>query len=606
MGTSAFRFTQRRTTLAVIVFSVLATLVATTEQRPPLRVQPASYAVDLAATIDESPTTVGMADSNLMRLDDEGLIRKQLDMMQAMGVQNVRVGISWFSSQPLANSQFNWTKTDFVIEEANRRGMGVLGVLHETPIWAGSPPLSGMPDPDQFAAFAGAVAQQYKGKVSALEVWNEPNGRFFLNPASPAGYTAMLRAAYTAIKAADLSITVVGGVLGSGRTLGNDFTVNPIDFLTGMYAAGAHGYFDAFSFHPYHYDIPFSQGETQSDSPILQLRAIRALMDLNGDGDLKVWASEYGVPTSPLDPARPWLYNSPEKQAQFIQDFLENWQKEAGTGPVFIYSTRDINTGSPSDQDNFGVYYTDWTAKPAVKVITDFIADLAPDHPWVDAIRNIISGIVDITGAVIAGIVDLVVNVAEVIINAAVWVVDTIVDVTSRVVHGIADAIVNSVNWVVEKVKSCLGIGSSAPPAQNRMMSAATALTVEDVAKEEDELPASDRSAEPEAVESTTAAEVDVVEPDLGQPEPVEADVAELDVTEAVEPVLTEPETTVPEPTEAPASPADDEVTEAPEAEPEPAEEAEEAPVTPRATTTTTQTVRTVKGPKTAASGGLK
>lgn len=597
MGPSVFRFTQRRTTLAVIVFSVLATIVATTEQRP-LQVRPASYAVDLAATIDESPTTVGMADSNLMRLDDEGLIRKQLDMMQAMGVQNVRVGISWFSTQPLQNSEYNWAKTEFVINEAYRRGMGILGVLHETPVWAGSPPLSGMPDAGAFGDFAGAVAEKYKGKISALEVWNEPNGRPFLNPVDPAGYTALLRSAYTAIKAADPSITVVGGVLGSGRTLGNNFTMNPIDFLTGMYNAGAHGYFDAFSFHPYHYDIPFSQGETQRDSPILQLRAIRALMESHGDGALKVWASEYGVPTAPYNPANPGLYNSPEKQAQFIQDFLENWQKESGTGPIFIYSTRDINSGSPSDQDNFGVYYTNWTAKPAVKVITDFIADLQPDHPWIEAIRNIIGGIVDITEAVITGIVDVVVGVADALIDATVWVVNKLVDVTSKVVHGIADAVTNAVNWVVERVKSCLGIESAAP-AQTRMAPAATALTVEDAALEEDEPPASAHPSTPEAAEAPTI-DTEVVEPEGAesveaeavQPETAEADVVAPEVTETVEPEVAEPET--------PAAPTDDVIV-------EPAEEAETAPVTPRtAPTTTTRTVKTAKSPKTAASGGVR
>ncbi|WNG82530.1 cellulase family glycosylhydrolase [Mycobacterium sp. ITM-2016-00316] len=366
---------------------MLATVCATTEQRPPIDLRASSHAIDMVAAIEESPTTIGLADSNLVRLDNEDLIDQQLDMMQALGVQNVRIGISWISTQFSEDGSFFWGATDYVINEAHRRGMGVLGVLHETPAWAGSPPLSGVPNLDAFGRFAGAVAERYEGKISALEVWNEPNGRFFLNPVDPAAYTGMVKAAYAAIKAhddprdPDDDITVVAGVLGSGRTLGDNFTMNPIDFLQGMYDADAHGYFDAFSFHPYHYDIPFSEGATQSDSPILQLRAIRELMEQYGDGDLKVWASEYGLPTTPFDPLHPLLYNSPEKQAEFLADFLASWQRENGTGPIFIYSTRDINSGSASDQDNFGIWYTDWTEKPAVQVIRDFLEDLRARQP---------------------------------------------------------------------------------------------------------------------------------------------------------------------------------------------------------------------------------
>jgi hypothetical protein len=177
-------------------------------------------------------------------------------------------------------------------------------------------------------------------------------------------------------------------------------------------------------------------------------------------------------------------------------------------------------------------------------------------------------------------------------------VVNKLVDVTSKVVHGIADAVTNAVNWVVERVKSCLGIESAAP-AQTRMAPTATALTVEDAALEEDEPPASAHPSTPEAAEAPTI-DTEVVEPEGAesveveavQPETAEADVVAPEVTETVEPEVAEPET--------PAAPTDDVIV-------EPAEEAETAPVTPRtAPTTTTRTVKTAKSPKTAASGGVR
>ena len=54
---------------------------------------------------------------------------------------------------------------------------------------------------------------------------------------------------------------MIGGVVGSVTTYGN-LTMNPIDFVDGIYAAGGEPYFDALSFHPHQYTTQFSQGVT--------------------------------------------------------------------------------------------------------------------------------------------------------------------------------------------------------------------------------------------------------------------------------------------------------------------------------------------------------
>lgn len=565
MGRQRRRSVHRQSMFATTALIALATVCTTTELRVPIELRSSSQAVvELVAAIDESPTTVGLADSNLMRLDDIGLVNKQLDMMQAIGVQNVRVGISWLSTQ-LENGEFSWDNNniDYVINEAHRRGMGILAVLHETPGWArldpdNTLPMSGMPDPTKFGDFAGAVAEKYEGKISAIEIWNEPNGRPFLNPVDPAGYTNMLKAAYDQIKAhddpddADDDITVVAGVLGSGVNLSSgSLLMNPTDYLAGMYAAGAHGFFDAISFHPYKNDMKFSDQEHQRESPLLQLREMRAMMDSYGDTDLKIWATEYGLPTAPSDAV---MY---QKQADFIADFLKNWQKEDRTGPIFIYSTRDLETGTSEHQDNFGIFETDWDEKPAVQVIRDFIASLGPvepDHPILDAINNLIRGLAHATVAVINGVVDLVVDVVDAVIDATVWVVKTIadvtvkvvqgiVDLTSWVVHGIADAVVNSVNWVVDTIQECFGNEESAP-AQSRMAATVTASTLDEPATSDSGAPEpvetgiSDVGADASEQAETAVAESEVVRSavDETQLDETRPDETELDETVAAEP----------------------------------------------------------------------
>ena len=331
------------------------------------------------AAINTSNTTVGFADSDVIG-KTPAEIERTLDAMQAMGVNNVRILIPWNGIE-LADDFYYWDKVDYLVNAADSRGMGILGVLNSTPAWAVEPgrvPVASPPASDaEYAEFVGQVAARYAGKVSAYEVWNEPNAYTFWNPApNPAEYTQLLQAAYPAIKAADPDATVIGGVVGWVTDYGN-LTISPDRFVDGMYAAGAQGYFDALSYHPYHYTLPFSQGSRRSIwgnlGPLAQLQLMHESMVANGDGDKLIWASEYGQPTS---------QGGEVKQAMYIQDFLNTWSQQDYTGPSFIYTTRDRNTASTNSQDTLGVLRTDWTPKPAADVIRLWTAlhpQTAPD-----------------------------------------------------------------------------------------------------------------------------------------------------------------------------------------------------------------------------------
>ncbi|GAB7069543.1 hypothetical protein H7J06_26575 [Mycobacterium hodleri] len=142
-------------------------------------------------------------------------------------------------------------------------------------------------------------------------------------------------------------------------TYGN-LTMNPVDFVNGIYAAGGEPYFDALSFHPYQYTTPFSDGGSLPDSPINQLADIHDLMVANGDGSKLIWASEYGEPSSVAGEAN---------QAAYLQDMLTKWRTLGYTGPTFVWTLQDRNTASTDPEDTFGVIRSDGTWKPAAYVI---------------------------------------------------------------------------------------------------------------------------------------------------------------------------------------------------------------------------------------------
>jgi len=415
------------------------------------------------ATIVASPDTVGLADSNLMRLTSTADIDQELEMMQSIGVTDIRIGLFWSQIEP-AEGQFDWSTADYVINRANQLGMGVLAVLNQTPAWAGTPVDAGTPSTTDFANYATAITQRYQGKISAIEIWNEPNSVTFLDPLSPANYTALLQAGYTAIKAVDPSITVIGGVLGEGVSAGNA-TMSPQDFLQGMYTAGAHGYFDALSFHPYDNTVMYSDQSNSVLTPKGQLQAMQALMAQYGDAAKQIWATEYGLPTGTASNEV-----SQQQQADFIANFLNSWGEQAGVGPIFIYTTRDIDTGDGQAQDNYGIWETDWTPKQVVQVIQDFIASQTvtsspSGNPIVAAVKNFVVQGAQLLGAVIKGAVNATVTVVKAIATTVVTVVAAATKVAVNIAQGIGNAIKGVVNAVVGGIEHIFGGGAAATAA---------------------------------------------------------------------------------------------------------------------------------------------
>lgn len=358
--------------------TVAVSAVGATTLPPGLR----SVTMDVAtmAAIDESNTTIGIADSDLY-FATPAQMDAALDEMQAMGVNTVRIGIPWAGINPIPG-YYNWSQDDYLINAADARGMGVLAVITTTPGWANSPSAPGVYGAPASAAaygqFAGLAAQRYAGKVGAYEIWNEPNAAPYYGPQpDPAGYTKLLQAAYPAIKAADPNATVVGGVVGSTVTYEN-LTLNPVTFVDEMYENGAQGYFDALSFHPYQYTTPFSQGAYNPNNPIVQLDDIHDLMVANGDGGKLIWASEYGEPTSVAGEAN---------QAAYTQDMLTTWRTIGYTGPAFVYTLQDTaaaGTDSATPEDSLGLIRADGTWKPAadvVRALTTLPGAAASDTP---------------------------------------------------------------------------------------------------------------------------------------------------------------------------------------------------------------------------------
>ena len=223
--------------------------------------------------------------------------------LEDLGSRWVRMDVVWREVEPQrGNYDQHWlAEYEEALEIARAAGQKVILEAYNAPAWASGSSSANVPrDPADYARFVGMLAQRFRGRIAAYEVWNEPNlSRFWSTGPNPSAYTALLRAAYPAIKQADPAAKVVFGGLA-----GNDYT-----FLERAYAAGAKGYFDVMATHPYTYcqstspgDVYYSGGRMGRDS-FLAYREVRASM-LARDDRKPIWFTELGWNTStkPCDP----------------------------------------------------------------------------------------------------------------------------------------------------------------------------------------------------------------------------------------------------------------------------------------------------------------
>jgi YVTN family beta-propeller protein/VCBS repeat-containing protein len=314
------------------------------------------------SSIDQRGTTVAM-NVQEMYTYTPAQVSAALALLKGDGVTTIRMLVPWAAVEP-ASGVYNWKAMDTIVNTATADGMSIDAVIDSTPSWAlaGGLPISGEPNVTDFAGFAGTMATRYAGQISSYEIYNEVNAVTFWTPGpSAAQYTALLQAAYPAIKAADPNAEVVAAGLAAVISAGG-LTIDPVSFLTQMYADGAGGYFDAVAYHPYNYNAEFSTG-TYSSSPLQQVEAMYQVMVANGDGAKEIWATEYGEPSSIV---------SEQSQAAYIDDFLTTWRGLSFAGPAFIDTIQDYPS---SDQytSSIGVYRSDWTPKPAVDVFEQII-----------------------------------------------------------------------------------------------------------------------------------------------------------------------------------------------------------------------------------------
>lgn len=317
------------------------------------------------------------------------LIEKDMELVNEMGFDWVKQKFAWREIEGIEKGEYDWYRPDRIVTAAEDAGLKLLVRLDRQPFWSepqdnlwfdNQPP----GDFQDFADFCGVVAQRYKGRIAAYEVWNEPNlGREWGERSpDPAEYTRLLQVCYEAIKKADPEAIVISAGLAPTGTE-SELVIPDTKFLQGMYDAGAADYFDVLGVNAPGYKAPPDLAPEEAENEAFgggrwfafrHVEDMREIMVANGDGHKQVVVLEMGWTLDQVNPDYAWFAVDEATQADYLvgayQYAAENWEPWIGL-MITIYIADDSWTPEDHEQYWWAIVLPDGTPRQAFYALRD-------------------------------------------------------------------------------------------------------------------------------------------------------------------------------------------------------------------------------------------
>jgi len=307
---------------------------------------------------------------------------KSIEMVQGAGFNWVRLHFYWGAIQR-APDWLDPLPIDNIVEQYSAAGVNILASVSNPPDWARDPSGEGLiANSADWQNFMFFMADRYKGKVQAWEIWNEQN------LASTVGgtvrvedYAELLQAGYQGVKAADSSALVVFGGLTPTGVNDPSIAIDDVQYLRSFYEyqGGSYTeYFDVMGMHAnatnngpdlMYPDNPGTGGWSQDPSFYFRrVEQLHEVMTEFGD-DRPAWITEFGWTTE--NQAEGYEYGadvSEQDQADYLVRAFEiartDWAEWCDG--LFVWNLNFSVVTEPSDEKfPWSVLNADFSPRPA-------------------------------------------------------------------------------------------------------------------------------------------------------------------------------------------------------------------------------------------------
>ncbi len=314
------------------------------------------------------PTQFGVVSAVAHRSYPGGAWPSMSDEASAMASRGVcwaREEFLWLGIEP-TQGEFFWTRTDYMVQELKtNRDIEILGLLWGTPSWASQAPADPNymfyppSDLNNWYNYVYQTVSRYKGSIKYWEIWNEPDfSQCWLPSPNPQAYAQLLIKAYDAAKAADPNCVIIHGGISWPDELA-------LEYLQGVYNAGAWSKFDIVGVHGFHDDQP------PEDIFFKETRK-RFAAGLVKFGSKPIWYTEISWPTNP----HYTVGVDYETQANYlVRDIVQSIGH--GIGRIFWYNFRDHDDNSSQWIDNLGIIDKDYNNKDSAAAYANLSSQLS-------------------------------------------------------------------------------------------------------------------------------------------------------------------------------------------------------------------------------------
>jgi hypothetical protein len=268
----------------------------------------------------------------------------RFDAMADADIAWGRYDFAWRSVEAAGKGAYNWAAQDYVVAQANARGLHIYAGLGYTPTWASvagnsnSPPINYQ----DWYDYVYAAVSRYKGSIKYWEMWNEPDLNHFWG-GTQAQFIELFKVGVDAAHAADPDCMVLGPeIAGVGRR----------DLWMKEFLQQAGNKVDIISFHQY------GAGDTAAGR-LWEIDAMRYHIVNAGYGNKPIWVTESGLASDNI---------GEQAQAEYITEMLAGMASRPWWKKFFYYQIWE----GPTDRS--GLLRQDETPKPAWYAYRDYTA----------------------------------------------------------------------------------------------------------------------------------------------------------------------------------------------------------------------------------------
>jgi beta-xylosidase len=325
---------------------------------------------------------------------EPNVYQQQIAQLKGLGLEWVRIDVHWAVHEP-KEGQYRLSELDGVMDAAQKNHLkSVVYVVGSAPhaTTGPHPNMDAYPPrkPELFADFMVMLARRYGDKVTAWQVWNEPNLPAFWNPvASPEGYGKLLKATTTALRSVYPQKPVVMGGMGY-------YSQMPPSSKLMFEALGHPEIIDLKTIAAYHPYSLYPEGDDPAAKDFLVF-SHRLNQMLRNAKVPEIWATEWGW-SSYAGPREEQPIIGVDGQADYLLRRLALMATQ-DFDRIFLFALSDLDARATVRDRAYGLLDQNARPKPAYRALKNFLEITGPELTPADApaLRNPPSDLIGIS-----------------------------------------------------------------------------------------------------------------------------------------------------------------------------------------------------------------